>query len=543
MSIAELYVKKYGPLIGLAALIWLVFGQAVNFDFLFWDDYVHIVSNPHLQMPLWPWSNIRWIFSFDTSMRFEPVTWLGHVLICAIFTKNPGAYHFCLIILHFINSLLVYKLCLRILSKFATDDVPREAIAFLGSAFWALNAVRVEPLGLSADLGYPLATFFVLSSFSFYLISINQGRLKWSPYFFSFVLNGLAVCTWPISVGFAFCLPFFDRIFFPAETAHRWDRHSTGFVAYWASRIAFAFPSLASGLAMVSARFHPVGTYALGLRPVSPLNTIRLMHGAYAWVYIYLHQFWPFGLTPGHYPWPHSGFHAVYLLSLFCLLGAAMAAWRSRSSTAWALLAASACLAGPMFGLTEEPTTPVDRYSYLPNAFSALLLAWAMSRFWMYHLGSWSTRVALYAGMSFIPIIGLQSHRQLQIWQSSYTLFAYLKTTPEIRSQPYLQYHIDNLMAGQLVAYGDFNSALHIYEALTRYVPNNYQYWRSLGLVAHLLGKDSEALKAFNAEYAIDRSPETRAIIQSIENNRQPNEAEARGNRTESPGNSHAHGP
>lgn len=542
MQTALISLKRYGPIIGLGIIIWLVFNPAVHFGFLFWDDPDHIVDNPHLQPPFFQWPQILWIFSFDTSLRFEPVAWLGHILVCALFGKNAGAYHFCLIILHFINSLLVYKLCLRVLSKFATEDVPRETVAFIASAFWAINAVRVEPLGLSADLPYPLTTLLILGSFHFYLVSIDRGRLQMRPYVWSFLLNALAVCTWPISVGFAFCLPFFDQVFFAEGIQRRWHWHSPGFTTYWSSRILFTLPSIASGLAMIHARLHPVGTYALFTGPVPPFDALRLLHGVYAWSYIYLHQFWPFGLTPGHYPWPNAGFHQAYLFAFIGLVGALVLAWRKRSASIWAVLAASFCLAGPMLGLVEAPATPTDRYTYLPDAFFALLLAWIAGRFWSRHPTAAAARITLGAGVVLLPLIGLQSQHQLQIWRNSYTLFSYLQTTPEIRSQPGLQDLVNDLKAGQLVLDGDLDAAVSIYKDLVRREPENYNYWHQLGAVLHRLGNNTEALKAARMAYALDRNPLSWQLIQSIQADHRPDDAALAGDKSGSQNRGHAGG-
>jgi hypothetical protein len=543
MQQANLYLKKYGPLVGLGGLVWLVFNQAVRFDFLMWDDNVHIVFNRHLQAPFWQWPNILWIFSFDTSMRFEPVTWLGHLLICSLYAMSPGAYHFCLIVLHFINSILVYKLCCRVLNLSPKGDMPREAIAFVASAFWAIDAVRAESLGRCTDLSYPLATLLVLSSFSFYFVSMDKGRLRLGPYLCSFALNGLAVCTYPISLGFAFCLPLFDRIFFPSEIVQHQNWRAEGFVTYWSSRILFILPSLAVGWATIHARLHPSGTYAQYFGPVRPFNIFHLVHGIYAWAYIYLHQFYPFGLTPAHYPWLDPGFHWVYLFALLCFVGALALAWQQKSAAILAILFSSALLASPMLGLTEEPMTPADRYTYLPNAFSALLMAWLAGRLWSLLPTRMATRFVLGTGVVLLPILGLQSHRQLYIWKNSYTLFSYLQTTPEVKSQPGLQDLINNLKSDQLVLDGDLKAALLIDENLVRREPENYSYWYHLGNVLHLLGNDAEALKAFHTAYALRQSSAMRELKRSTQNAPSPGKAASAGGGTESPKSVIGHGP
>jgi protein O-mannosyl-transferase len=520
MQKAGFCLKAYGPSIALSILIWGVFGQAIHFQFLLWDDNTQIYQNPHLQELVWRWPDINWIFSFDTSFRFQPIAWLGHMLIGEVFGMNPGAYHFCLIVLHFINSLLVYKLSLRMLSRFAADGTPREMIAFMASAFWAINALRDETLGQSTHLTHVLATLFVLGSFHYYLSSVQGGRLQLRPYLLSFALNGLAVCTYPTAVGYAFCLPFFDRIFLPPEILPRCNWRLPGFARYWFSRMLFMLPSLAVGLATIHARWHPVGVYGRSFAPAPTAGIIRLIHGVYAWACIYLHQFWPFGLTPGHYPWRGPSFHWVYIPAWLCLVGLfAVSLWK-RSAPMLAILVASIGLAGPVLGLTEEPMTPADRYTYLPNAFFALFLAWAASQFWSKRPISIGAPIMLGAGLALLAMLGLQSHRHLRIWADSHALFAYLETTPEIKSQPGYQEFIDDKVAWLFVLEGNPGAALPIYDNMVRHEPKTYRYWYERGITLYMLGKQPEAIESLHISYVLHQDPAILKMMQAMQSGR-----------------------
>jgi hypothetical protein len=503
---------------GLVVIIMMVFSPTIYFDFLNWDDHLNIVNNPHLQAPAWRWPEMAWVLSFNTSLRFMPVTWLAHMAICDLSGMSPAAYHLGLLILHLINSLLVYHLVLRVLSPFASDAVPREAVAFVASAFWAVNGLRVEVLGWCTALPYPLATLFALGSFHCYLNSMSGGGLKIGPYLWSLCLNGLSVCAYPISLGYAFCLPFLDWLFFREDVSHRWNPRSAGFGTYWGSRTLFALPSIAIILATIHARLHPTGEFASSTAPTQAGMVVRMIHGVYAWAYIYLRQFWPFGLTPVHYPWSNAGFHWIYLPALLGLIGIVGVAWCQKSFATLAIVVVSLGLAVPMLGLTEDPATPVDRFSYLPNAFSALLLAWGASQCWPRRPPSLASWTVMGSVLACCAMLGLQSHRQLRIWENSRTLFARLETSPETKAEPAIQEHIQHLEAteaAQLLLNGRLTEALEIYDELTQFKPDNFIYWHQRGLTLHLMGRDSEALQSLRTAYVLGQNPLTWQLIQS----------------------------
>jgi tetratricopeptide (TPR) repeat protein len=236
----------------------------------------------------------------------------------------------------------------------------------------------------------------------------------------------------------------------------------------------------------------------------------------YAWAYIYSHEFWPFGLTPGHFAWVGSGFRWIYLPALLFIIGLLILSWWKKSSIILAMIAISVGLATPVLGLTEDPATPVDRYCYLPDAFFSLLLAWLACRCWPRRPTSSAGWIALGSGLALIAMMSWQSHRQLNIWENSYTLFARVENSPEIQAQPALQAHVHNLEANQLLLDGRLAAALGIYDNLVRFEPGNYLYWHQRGLTLHLLGREPEALQSLRTAYALGQNPVTLQLIESI---------------------------
>jgi tetratricopeptide (TPR) repeat protein len=208
------------------------------------------------------------------------------------------------------------------------------------------------------------------------------------------------------------------------------------------------------------------------------------------------------------------------LPALLGLIGIVSVAWWQKSFTTLAILAISLGLAIPMLGLTEDPATPVDRFSYLPDAFFSLLLAWGASRCWPRRpTTSFASRIIIGSGLACCALLGWQSHRQLRIWENSLTLFARLETSPETEARPDIQEHIQHLEAteaAQLLLGGHLAEALGIYDELTQFKPDNYVYWHQRGLTLHLLGRNGEALQSLHTAYALGQNPLTWRLIQSM---------------------------
>ena len=86
-----------------AALYWNI----VDYDFVSFDDDLYVTKNHVVQSGI-TWEGILWAFSFNEKLYWHPLTWLSHMLDCQLFGLNAGMHHTINLVLHILNTLLLY---------------------------------------------------------------------------------------------------------------------------------------------------------------------------------------------------------------------------------------------------------------------------------------------------------------------------------------------------------------------------------------------------------------------------------------------------
>ena len=113
----------------------IVFQQVRHHDFLNYDDSEYVTANDNVQSGL-TWQNVRWAFTTTVSNHWHPLTWLSHMLDCQLFGLNPAAHHLMNLLLHVINTLLLF-----LILKHITAAIWQSAFV---AALFALHPLHVE---------------------------------------------------------------------------------------------------------------------------------------------------------------------------------------------------------------------------------------------------------------------------------------------------------------------------------------------------------------------------------------------------------------
>jgi Tfp pilus assembly protein PilF len=111
-------------------------------DFVMYDDPSYVMENPNVKGGI-TLQSIIWAFIKSHSANWHPITWLSHMLDCEIYGLNPLGHHITSLLIHIVNTLLLFFLLLKM-----TDAVWPSA--FVAAAF-ALHPIHVESVAWVAE--------------------------------------------------------------------------------------------------------------------------------------------------------------------------------------------------------------------------------------------------------------------------------------------------------------------------------------------------------------------------------------------------------
>ncbi len=444
------------PLASLGLLVAAVYGAALGFDFVRWDDPVNITHNPLLTEP-WSRDLLAKLVNGDTALRFKPIPWLLYRATYATCGFNPAAWHGLNLALHLAAVVMCRAVLRSLLARLkpATPEETRALLAWLGAALWAVHPAHVEAAVWATATPYPLMVFFLLGSFWFYVRATDPAATAGARrnFFKAWLLALLAYASYPVGVTYGAWLIVADlRVFRIAPLA----RERRGEILPWLARHAlFLLPAVASVLVTFKSSSTAPWLYPAPATLAEVDVFVRLQMAAAMLASVWTHFLWPFGLTPNNPMLPVAMVHGPMILTMAALsivLGViALIGWRRCPGFA-AVFFGSAVLALPVLGFTQWPTWSVaDRHVYLPHlVFTGALAVWFAARDFA------SRRQTAFTAGAFVLLGGLAwlGHRQVMIWRNTDTLFRYLEAQPAFTWNPAQQAYIYQLWGAQLAEDG-----------------------------------------------------------------------------------------
>ena len=409
----------------LALLVGGVFSPVLGFDFLRWDDDISVTQNELVQAE-WSAELIGQWFRSDQAMRFKPVHWLAGWMLYQQFELNPTAWHAFNLMLHGAVAVGFFLLIRQMLTRWnPTGSASWIAIvAWLTAAGWALHPLRVEPVAWVTGSTYPMATGWLLLSFSLYLRAHPEGGGTEGRGWLlgSWLTAVLAYGTYPVTVTYGLFLLMVDGV--GLRCIPRWR---TAAFRRWSMKIAaFLIPAGVALSATVWVRYFDAGIFVAAPNLESVAWSDRALMALAAAGALAGRMIWWFDLTPNVPPMESSASNVWALVALASAVVVLSAlTWMNRARLRWAPLVwfGFGVLALPCLGLTERATWPVDRYSYLSHLVLMAGLAGVLVRFCRrprVQLGGAVTAGAAVFGLA------VASARQLPMWADSPTFFTAL---------------------------------------------------------------------------------------------------------------------
>ena len=174
-----------------------VYRRVVGYDFVNFDDPMYVSENKRVNEGF-SWEGVKWAFTPGKVAYWHPVTWLSHMLDCEVFGLRPGFHHLSNLIIHMVNSLLLFFVFKRM-----TGAVWRSA--FVAAAF-ALHPVNVDSVAWIAERKNVLSTSFWLLTMWGYAGYVQRGgALRYMMALFAF-LPGLLAKPMLVTVPFVLLL-------------------------------------------------------------------------------------------------------------------------------------------------------------------------------------------------------------------------------------------------------------------------------------------------------------------------------------------------
>jgi tetratricopeptide (TPR) repeat protein len=418
----QVSVLLLATLLGLATVV--LYWPAMQCDFISYDDPDYVTSNIQVQNGI-TFENLKLALTSSVSANWHPLTVLSHMLDCQLFGLKPWGHHLTSVLLHALNSALVF-----LLLRGLTGAVWRSVLV---AALFAVHPLRVESVAWVSERKDVLNTFFGLLTLIAYTryAQEQESRSKdqvggrknsfsylLSPsYWFALLCFALGLMSKPMLVTWPFVLLLLD--YWPLRRIDLATRHSS--LATIIRLLLEKIPFFALAAVACIATFmvqKEAGAVATSLPLVERLENVPVSYCRY------LEKiFWPTDLAvfyphPGHWPLAE-----VILASLFLVVisGLLLVNWRRYPFLLMGWLWFVGTLV-PVIGLVQVGAQSLaDRYTYIPSLGVLLLAVWGANEL-VQRCRIILLPMAVAASTVIVLCIGLTRH-QLVYWRNSETLF------------------------------------------------------------------------------------------------------------------------
>ncbi|MFC1510177.1 hypothetical protein ACFL49_00770 [Candidatus Omnitrophota bacterium] len=175
-------------------LVFLIYLPVLSGQFLDWDDDDLLVNNPAVRVL--DIQHVKSIFTQSPNGMYTPLTVLSFALEHHFVGYNAFVYHLNNLILHLLNTFLVYVLAQQLgISVLA---------AGLASLLFGIHPMHVESVAWISERKDVLYAFFYLLSVILYLKNIDRNR--WLLLILSMICAMLSILAKPMAVSLPFVL-------------------------------------------------------------------------------------------------------------------------------------------------------------------------------------------------------------------------------------------------------------------------------------------------------------------------------------------------
>ena len=482
-----------------------------------WDDIQYITENQRIRS-----LDFNTLAAMGTTFQqsnWHPLTWISHAVDYALWGLDPSGHHLGSIVLHGLNTLLIFFLTVKLVSAVAErKDITGPSVTpcplfthclFSGAItalLFSLHPLRVESVAWVAERKDLLCAFFFLCSIIFYLyytspVSARERRICFACCVASFVLS---LASKPMAVTLPAILLLLDA--YPLKRL-RAPLVKRGMVVL--EKIPLFAISIASVFTTIAAQ-----NYGRTIRNLEQMPADgRILNALWSPLFYVGKMIVPTDLVP-FYPFPKDSnwLDVRYPCSFLFVLAVTWFSLRMLKKgnclfcVAWAYYIITI---SPVLGIIQVGgQSAADRYSYLPGISIFLLagtgISWIVLRtLATHHKGIGASLMIILICYLFFLVQG--TRKQILIWHDSESLWTSVVTMfPFPHSDPLVHYNLGNAYTQK----GKYDDALVEFQRTLLLQPNHARAYNNLGRIYVMQGRLDEAIAAFKQAVAINPGSE-----------------------------------
>ena len=488
----------------LAVAVIAVFAPVTGYEFINIDDAEYVRENPNINHGI-SVAGIKWAFENSVTGNWHPLTMLSLMLDCQIYGLSAGGIHFTNLLLHIVNTLLLFWLLLamtRRKSSGASDSSSNLWPSALVAGLFALHPLHVESVTWISERKDLLSAFFFLLTVWAYFKYTAQAARRKTWYVASITLFALGLMCKPMLVTVPFVLLLLD--FWPlnrlAAKASAPANEQTPPPAQQPASLFFLiieklpFLAISIGFCVLTILTQKSAGAIVALSNLT--WDMRLESVMISYAHYLARVVWPVSLAM-LYPWfKWTNLQVGCATAIFAglsLLALRMARRKPYVFVGWFLFVG---MLVPAIGFVQVGQTfMADHHTYLPLIGIFIAVAWALADF----AASPARRtIAVSAAALAIAAIIPLAAVQVRYWKNSETLFTHsLQVTDKNSTAHYI-------LGALLDTRGQEDLAAPHFVAAVTDNPVNIKARCALGHIYFDQGKFDEATGQYQVALEID---------------------------------------
>ncbi len=475
-------------------LLWMTFILAVTLifyfptfknNFVYWDDNIYIFNNPFIYSL--GTKNLMNIFSSFFMANYHPLTMLSYTIEYSIAGTSPFLYHFTNVLLHLLNTALVFIFVRRLFLMLdqTTFKNPGLVIPVVSALLFGLHPLHVESVSWISERKDVLYTFFFLLASVKYLQYISTQKPV--HYFSTIVLFLLSLLSKGMAVSFSVCIIAIDFVL-------KRDLLSRKVIV---EKIPFLILSLFFGIIAIYAQ-KSADTI---IENINLSIWDKISFASYALVQYFIKLFVPYKLVH-FYPYPYMINEEFpryyYYFSIILITGACIIIYLFRKSRIiiFGLLYFIINIFLVLRLIPIGDTIMADRYTYLSSIGIYIIIAFFLNYLLIKYLRFRKLIISIIVIYAFV--LGYQTFQRTMVWRDSFSLW-------DDASKKYPDNSVIILNRGIAIERkGDLNGALREYSRSIKLDPNNDAAYTNLGNMKLAKGDRAGAIAEYSKAISIN---------------------------------------